>query len=266
MDKRLVFFLLKRPNSWWACARLCAAVLRKSQRATVWRNGIYVHTRVGNGEGMFCAVAGLAYEPEMKWFLAKLKPDSVFLDVGANIGLYSLHAARRIGSRGRVIAFEPTPHTYDLFIENIKLNRREEIIEPHRFGLSDHTGDLPLVTGGRPASNRLGEEGQDSDGNVAVKALDEISNSLNLERLDFLKVDIEGGEAKMFAGAKDTLRKFRPLILLESHHTAPDFPERSGLIEMGYSLFWLNAKKLEPLSTGQTTISGNIIACPQTPA
>lgn len=237
-------------------------MLRKSDHATVWRNGICIHTRLGNGEGMFCAAAGTDYEPEMKWFLERMTPGAVFVDVGANIGLYSLHAAKRIGFEGRVIAFEPTPETHDLFVENIRLNQMEGVIEPHRFGLSDHSGELPLVTGGRPASNRLGTEGEISSGTVPVRTLDEINGSLHLERLDFLKADIEGGEAKMFAGAKNTLLKFRPLILFESHHTAPNFPERSELIEMGYSLFQLRAGRLEPLTPGQTTVSGNVIASP----
>jgi hypothetical protein len=73
MDKQLISFLLHRPSSWFACAQVAWAKLRCTPQVTVWREGLRIQTGTGNGEGLFCAVAGTAYEAEMKWFFQQLQ-------------------------------------------------------------------------------------------------------------------------------------------------------------------------------------------------
>lgn len=256
MDKRLIKFLLKRPASWMACCQILVAMICKRSHVITRRNGIVIQTKIGNGEGLFCAVAGIDYEPEMRWFLDQMKPDQCFIDVGANVGIYSLHASRRLGNRGKVHAFEPTPETFDTLNQNIRLNSFINI-ESHKLALSDHCGILHLVAGDRPASNATSVEG--SGLSIQALTLDEFRETHPDRKIDFIKVDIEGGEEAFFRGGKDALRRDNPVILFESMHTGPSYPERQFLRDLGYRLYFLEINQLSEIPEDSIQ-GGNVIA------
>ena len=260
MDKRLIYFLLRRPASWLACTQVVWAVLCKKSKATVWRQGLRIETRIGNGEGLFCAVSGTEYEAEMNWFLDQMKPGRTFIDVGANIGIYSLHASRRLCLTGKVHAFEPTPETFGILTRNVQLNRLTNV-ECHEIALADRSGMLYLVAGDRPASNSTAEASTESEGGVAIPAvtLDEFCTSNSVANVDFIKVDIEGGELAFFKGGRETLLKHKPTILFESMHTGPAYPEREFLRQLGYKLYFLNKDLLEEVAPA-TDRGDNVIA------
>lgn len=260
MDKRLVYFLLSRPASWFACTQVVWAVLRKKSKATVRRQGLRIETRIGNGEGLFCAVSGTEYESEMNWFLQQMKAGQTFVDVGANIGIYSLHASRRLSTAGKVYAFEPTPDTFETLTTNVRLNRLTNV-ECHKVALADRSGMLFLIAGDRPASNSTADtsEGLQSGMSIPATTLDEFCSSHAVANVDFIKVDIEGGEHAFFKGGKETLLKHKPTILFESMHTGPSYPEREVLLQMGYRLYFLEKNALEEVPTG-TTRGGNVVA------
>lgn len=260
MDKQLISFLLHRPYSWFACAQVAWAKLRQAPQVTVWREGLRIRTGTGNGEGLFCAVAGTAYEAEMKWFLQQMKSGQTFLDVGANIGIYSLHASRRLGPRGKVHAFEPTLETYAILTDNITKNHLANV-ECHQVALAEHSGILYLVAGDRPASNSTAESAAEAHSGVSIPAttLDEFCALHEVTAIDFIKVDIEGGELAFFKGGRETLLKHKPVILFESMHTGPSYPEREWLRQLGYQLFFLNQDTLEAVAPGATR-GANVIA------
>lgn len=260
MDKNLVYFLLHRPSSWFACALVAWAKLRQTRQVTVWREGLWIRTGTGNGEGLFCAVAGTAYEAEMKWFLDQMKPGQTFLDVGANIGIYSLHAARRLGEKGKVHAFEPTSETYAILMGNIRRNHLVNV-ECHEVALAEHSGILYLLAGDRPASNSTAGTTGNAHTGVSIRAttLDEFCASHAGTTIDFIKVDIEGGELSFFKGGREALLKHKPVILFESMHTKPFYPEREWLRQLGYQLFFLNQDTLEEVAPG-STLGANVIA------
>lgn len=256
MDKRLIKFLLKRPASWMACCQTLVAMICKRSHVITRRNGIVIRTKIGNGEGLFCAVAGMDYENEMRWLLDQMKPDQCFIDVGANVGIYSLHASRRLGAHGKVHAFEPTPETFETLNQNIQLNRFNNI-ETHKLALSDHCGILYLVAGDRPASNATSTGGS----GLSIKALtlDAFRKSHLERKIDFIKVDIEGGEEAFFKGAIDTLLRDNPVILFESMHTGPNYPERQFLRDLGYRLYFLEKNQLSEIPK-ESIQGGNVIA------
>lgn len=256
MDRRLITFLLRRPASWLACSKTLIAMIFKRSHVITRRNGIVIRTKIGNGEGLFCAVAGMDYENEMRWLLDQMKPDQCFIDVGANVGIYSLHASRRLGDRGKVHAFEPTPETFQTLNQNIHLNSFNNI-ESHKLALSDHCGILHLVAGDRPASNATSIDG--SGLSIQALTLDEFRESNPDIKIDFIKVDIEGGEEAFFRGAKDTLRRDNPVILFESMHTGPDFPERQVLRDLGYKIYFLDRNQLSEIPE-DSILGGNLIA------
>ncbi len=145
-----------------------------------------------------------------------VKPGWVVADVGANIGYYTLLFARHVGRSGCVHAFEPSATTYEALMRNVLLNKANNV-RVHRVALADTCGKAPLIWG--PPSNRgkdrlayaceLGHE------LIQVITLDRFVSEQRVERLDLVKVDIEGSEQRFLSGAAETLARFRPIIMIE---------------------------------------------------
>src|SRR5688572_9449958 len=146
-----------------------------------------------------------------------LRPDMVFIDVGANQGEYSLFAAKRL-TKGRVIAFEPLPSIRTVFEENIRLNNFSNI-KIFEAGLSDKKGTLEIheVEDEHEglATFFLGDRKSKKSFKVPLVKLDEIADGREFTRIDFIKIDIEGGELNALRGAQNTIRRFKPAIMLE---------------------------------------------------
>lgn len=146
-----------------------------------------------------------------------LRPDMVFIDVGANQGEYSLFAAKRL-TKGRVVAFEPLPSIRSRFEENIRLNKFSNI-KIIAAGLSDKKGTLEIheVEDEHEglATFFLGDRKSKKSFEVPLVKLDEIADGTEFSRIDFIKIDIEGGELNALRGAQNTIRRFKPAIMLE---------------------------------------------------
>jgi FkbM family methyltransferase len=261
MDRKLIWFLAKKPTAWASCIKVACAILLKRREITVNREGIRLTVRIGNGRGLFCAVAGTEYEAEMRWFLAKMKEGDLFVDVGANIGVYALHAARRVGEKGKVFAFEPTPETFSDLQQNVQSNRCLNVT-CEKIALADQIGEGRLIECGRAASNRISL--LPLAGNhetISIRTLDDYCQANMIRRVDFIKVDIEGGEADFFSGGIKTLKKDKPVILFESAHTGPAYLEREILRGLGYKIFLFN-KGVQKEAGNDASPSGNIVAIP----
>ncbi len=163
---------------------------------------------------------GLHELNEWRFLNCHLKPAMVFADIGANQGEFSLFAAKRL-PRGRVLAFEPVDLYHRQLKENIALNSFENI-ETFAFGLSDQTKQMPIYS----SAEGIGEhEGlatifQSSQRGrlvqqIELKVFDDLIPALNLSRLDFMKIDVEGAELMVIRGARKTIEKYRPYIMLE---------------------------------------------------
>lgn len=153
-------------------------------------------------------------------FLHKfLKPEMVLVDAGANMGEYSLFAGKRL-VKGKVLSFEPMPKIATLLEENIRLNNLSNI-QIFRYGLSDKEGVLPF----HELDAKDGNEGLSTffPGSKKVKqvmsaplkAFDHEFDSYGITRIDFMKFDIEGGELSALRGAKQSIEKFKPLVMVE---------------------------------------------------
>jgi FkbM family methyltransferase len=156
---------------------------------------------------------------ELAVLLAVAAKCKVVLDVGANIGWYTLNIGRAVEGMGRVYAFEPIPDTFATLERNVALNGMRNVTLMN-VGLGETTGEvefyLPDVTGSVAASQRpLFSEQQNARVQAKVRRLDEVAKELGLERVDLIKCDIEGGELAMLKGGIETIRRFRPAIFLE---------------------------------------------------
>ena len=152
---------------------------------------------------------------ELAMLLSFVAEGDIVLDVGAHIGTFAIPLARKVGSPGRVFAFEPTPSNHDFLERNVRENRVEGIVHVERLGASDRTETLRAL---RPASNTsaafLAESG---DGEVVrTVPLDEWWETRGgSHRISVIKVDAEGMDCRVLQGARGILERDRPVLYFE---------------------------------------------------
>lgn len=167
-------------------------------------------------------IAGAEHEPYVAAVLReRLRPGDVVLDVGANIGNFTMLAASRVGPGGRVIAVEPIARNRQLIARAAHTNSYEQI-EIIAGAVSDRVGMIDLRTHPETSNSATaaaaGERLRDERGigvSVPVLVLDE--RLADLERLDLVKIDIEGMEPLALRGFEKTLSRLRPTLLSEFH-------------------------------------------------
>jgi FkbM family methyltransferase len=162
----------------------------------------------------------------------EIEEGDIVIDCGANIGVASLIFAQKVGLRGKVIAVEAEEANYRVLRRAAELNKGKfcEII-PLRYALYKENCELKLFLSKSPASHSLykniehkviREALTDNFEVVQGKTLDSIVRELNLERVDFIKVDIEGGELDAVYGAKETIANFKPKMAISIYHRPTD--------------------------------------------
>ena len=166
-----------------------------------------------------------AWNPvECEGFKAAVRPGSTVLDIGANIGTYTLLFGQWAGPNGRVFAFEPAPETFAALSRHVALNGLEKVIFPVRQAISDHAGTMPFFAAGTQGTNRLVTDGEASFSaavqQIETLTIDEFCTRRSLKP-DVIKIDIEGFELAALRGAEKTLRsRARELtVFVEMHPT-----------------------------------------------
>lgn len=207
-------------------------------------------------------------EPELRRLDLFVRPGDTFVDVGANIGLYTLKAARLSGPQGRVLAAEPGRAAREQLNANIALNAFPHVAVIGS-ALSDAEGEATLHhvdKGNDPQAFSLLPDGTEKSGEtVPVTTLDNAVAGAGLARVDCIKIDVEGFEAHVIRGAGETLARWHPTIVFEVNcptllqsGEAPDGAWK--LLEAhGYRFFHLVDGVLAPLSAMPAAF-GNIIA------
>ena len=143
---------------------------------------------------------------------------TVFLEVGANFGVYSLPAVAELGF-ARSIAYEPDPSAYSLLEENIQRNGLRARVSAHHAALSDAPGELTLsLGGGNAGDNRVvADRGEPRRATVRVEARtfdDEVgSGNIPLDELGLVWLDVQGHEASVLDGAQSLLHSGVPVVL-----------------------------------------------------
>lgn len=144
-----------------------------------------------------------------------LKPGMTFVDVGANVGYYTLLAASLVGPRGRVLAFEPSPYAFDRLVETITRNNLSQVCAV-QSGLSDGLGEgrlfLPDALGNHSPS--MVPNGGGRPINVRVRRLDDWLAEHEVDRVDLMKIDVEGFEPNVIKGAAKYIQRGRVRAIL----------------------------------------------------
>ncbi len=162
------------------------------------------------------------YEPDLaRIFLEHLDPDGDVIDVGANIGFFSVLAARKL-ARGKVLACEPTSGAHARLVENLASNGVQDKVVVFKGAAANAEGTMTLSEiegmeeysslGGIHHAAARDEKMRTSE--VPVRTLDSLVAEHGLKP-KLIKIDVEGAEGLVFGGAWQTLREYRPVILAE---------------------------------------------------
>jgi FkbM family methyltransferase len=149
-------------------------------------------------------------EEFLKLFQHHITAGGVVADVGACLGDHALTYSRFVGERGFVHAFEPNPVACECLTYNLKHMLPNVIVHPYGLGAVTTTAHVISRIG---QEDNLGAKQLKEGGSIRIETLDVVAQ--HWLRLDFLKIDAEGWEPDVLAGAKETIMRFRPVMLVE---------------------------------------------------
>jgi FkbM family methyltransferase len=195
------------------------------------------------------ALSGNYEQSIIQWATTLIDPKTIFLDIGAHVGTYSLAFAKVCAG---VHSFECSPKTFNYLCANIALQDMNYTITPHRTALGDAVGTIPYYL----------RSPKDGGGNSCMDFKDKVSASLDvpvttldsfkLTNIGFIKMDVEGFEAKVLEGARETLRSNGyPRILFESWRPSRDaqgLPASALRKELFDTLISVGYTKITPIT------------------
>ncbi len=269
LTRLLQHHLQRRPTAWWR------AMARNHLRRWCVADDLPVYTRgrfVMHASPREYSSYGIFffgdYDPEMTHFIrTHLKTGDVAIDLGTDRGWFTLLMGRCVGPTGQVHAFEAYPPNAEKLRANLALNDMPQVrvndaavgdcagsvfFEPPGDRINADVGFLHECSGVGYVADQPGE------GRIEVPAitLDDYAEQVRLERLELVKIDIEGAEVAALGGARRTLARFRPIIAIEYNRATC---QRAGtswealdalLDELGYDRYRL-VYSLTPLDLGR---------------
>lgn len=181
-------------------------------------NVVYVDGR-DEGVGQALLQEGQLEPEETELFKGLVKPGMIVADIGANLGYYTLLAARLLRGEGRVYAFEPDPANYALLVRNVQANGFTNVA-PVQMAVSDHAGAHMLFRHkfnfGCHSLSKPNATEYDGCTEVATTTLDHFFAGVHPEnRIDLIKIDVQGAEGHVIEGARNLLGKMKPTIIME---------------------------------------------------
>lgn len=161
-------------------------------------------------------LTGLPEFYAMKFMLEHLGQNSIFIDVGANIGVYSLLAADRI-RKGKIYSFEVDKHALSSFYKNIALNGLSNIVRVEEKLVSNKNGNEYYVEEKQGETNHIQRVLENHPGRkVKSISLDRYLDNIHIDKVDIIKIDVEGAEFKVLKGLKNYLKRNKiKIIILE---------------------------------------------------
>lgn len=167
------------------------------------------------------------YEYDTLIMLRKYIPkNAVILDIGANIGNHSVFWAAE--GAVKIHSFEPIKETYGMLCKNIEINGFGEIIVPHNIGLGNQRSSGEIMRGFAVniGGTLIHQTKEDRKYSLQIERLDDID--LGLDKIDFIKIDVENFELKTLAGMKKTLLRYKPILFIESYEIGEGYPILKG--------------------------------------
>ena len=173
-----------------------------------------------------------------------IKPGNVVLDIGANIGTHTLSFAKFVQSEGFVFAFEPQRIAFEFLCANVLLNNLVNVF-PLNAAVSDSMGEImvpvinPMSVSNTGAFKISGYSMGDSVRQLTI-------DSLTLARCNLIKIDVEGMENNVIAGARKTILQHRPALFVENNGYGNSQDLIKQILEMNYNCWWVFSPDVNP--------------------
>jgi len=238
-----------------------------------WYGGTSLRLHLGNDLSRQLYVAGCLDPNEFVFLSHYLSPGMTFLDIGANEGIYTVFAARQVGPGGTVWAFEPSRRELERLQCNVDLNNLRVQVFP--LALADFNGqaELTLADYGHEGLNTLGAFvysgiGAQARETVEVARLDDVVAADPPARIDVIKIDVEGAELRLLKGAVSTLKKYRPVLMVEVSDAALQQQQgcREELVDFlrvrDYDWYLFDPESGIPVRAEREAFGDNMIAAP----
>ena len=214
-----------------------------------------------------------AYEPEVRAEIRRhLRPGAIAVDVGANVGWHTLLMATRVGSTGRVYAFEPNESTRRRLVNAVEANGLAHVTVDRR-GVAEREGacgfQAPPAGHVWDGTGHLIAETSPGRPTIDCTTLDAFAAEQRIDRLALVKIDVEGWELSVLRGARQVLRALRPAVIFEYD---PAYVARSGggaeelmrcWSEADYEIRALDPRQPPAIVAGLGERAGNFLALPR---
>jgi FkbM family methyltransferase len=218
------------------------------------RGGVARGLRLGLRNATRAHLQGSCEIPVQRCFERYVRPGDVFLDVGGNIGFFTLMAARLVGPEGRVYAIEPVPENVRCIQVNARLNRLTNVtVLPLAAGRAEGTATLMLAahSGGATLSGEDVPPDLTGQIDVPVSTIDHLIETGIMRPPAMVKIDVEGTESAVLEGMERTLTQHRPKIVFEVDSADPARASARFDAVAGYlRRFDYRIDRLDPSYTG----------------
>ena len=208
------------------------------------KHGVFLYNKNDLFIGRSLECYGEWCEPGLDILLQCTTLGGTILDVGANIGTHTVALAKKVGTNGRVIAFEPQRIIYQNLCANVSLNRLTNV-DCLQKGVGEDTAVFPVPIMDPEKQQNFGAfeiRGYKTGEPVEIITID----SLSLEACSLIKVDVEGMEKEVLTGANDTIREFRPLMFIENNNLDKSEELIANIFAMDYVAWWVIANYFRP--------------------
>ncbi|MDH4187143.1 MAG: FkbM family methyltransferase [Nitrospira sp.] len=247
---------LAKYASRWLCFVRGAAGL--SNQVVVTRDGIKWELDTQEGIDLAIYLLGMFERETVMACRRMIKPGDVVLDIGANIGAHTLQLAKCVGPSGQVLAFEPTQFAFTKLTRNVRLNPDLEsrvVLEQIMLGEISNTSVPDMVYSSWPLTDESQLHRKHRGRLMTTQgaracSLDDRLKEAGIQKVNLLKIDVDGHECAVLRGAQETLGESRPAIIMEVAPYVLEGP-RASLEELCKTLV-CQKYQLTEISTGKT--------------
>ncbi len=218
-----------------------------------WVNGARFLVKPGEAGLTGNIYTGLHEFAEMGFLLHFLRPEDLFVDIGANVGSFTILAAAAIGARG--VAFEPVPGTYRRLVENMRLNHLDEKVRCINKGVGAEKGAIAFTSDGDTTNHAIAS-GEKCENKIMVDVTT-LDAALENEVPSLMKIDVEGFETPVLNGARDTLKNqalHAVIMELNGSGARYGFDESviiDSMLKLGFGMY-----AYDPLSRSLSDLNG----------
>ena len=203
-------------------------------------------------------------EPDLQVVESLVKPGSIAIDIGANVGVYTKFLSHFVGRGGTVVSVEPIAETYSYLVHGVEQLALENVRTFNR-ALSDVEGKATMVVPTEASGEKnfyqahlepAGGEGE----SVVVTTLDRLSAQFDANRVSFIKIDVEGFELACCKGGLELLRASKPACLIEISQNfdekgSPSYELARLFDELGYRIYWFDGTRIRLRKSGDRSIN-----------